>query len=190
MYGEPYASLAEMKDRFDIVDDDDDDKLERAITAASTGVDRYCRRQFNRGAAPEEREYDPIFPGLLFVDDIHDLDGLLIDGAPLDTAAVRPEPIGGLRDGVPGWPYWKLRSRGRTGPRWSGPVRVTAWWGWAAVPAPVREATAIAASEIFKTKDAPFGVAGWNDFGIITVRENPQVKGLLNPYRRKGVRIA
>jgi hypothetical protein len=62
-------------------------------------------------------------------------------------------------------------------------VQVTAQWGWAAVPDSVKQATKILAAEIFRLKDAPLGVAGFNDFGPVRVREVPQVSMLLKRYR-------
>jgi hypothetical protein len=61
-------------------------------------------------------------------------------------------------------------------------VEVTGVFGWPAVPAPVVQATMLVASELFRLRDAPFGVAGFGEFGAVRVRENPKVAALLDPY--------
>jgi hypothetical protein len=54
----------------------------------------------------------------------------------------------------------------------------------------VTEACRIAAEEIFKLRDTPFGIGGYGDFGVIRVRDNPFTSRLLNPYRRSAVLVA
>jgi hypothetical protein len=46
----------------------------------------------------------------------------------------------------------------------------------------VHEACLIVASETVKLRDAPFGVAGYGDYGAIRVRNNPMAMGMLAPY--------
>jgi hypothetical protein len=46
------------------------------------------------------------------------------------------------------------------------------------------------AEETFKMKDAPFGVAGFSDFGAVRVRDNPKVMSLLNRYIRTPILTA
>jgi hypothetical protein len=63
-------------------------------------------------------------------------------------------------------------------------VQITALWGWAAVPAAVKQATFIVAADLWKAKDAAFGVAGFGEFGAVRVgsRINPQAQVLLAPF--------
>jgi hypothetical protein len=42
------------------------------------------------------------------------------------------------------------------------------------------------AEELYKLKDAPYGVAGWSQYGAIRVRENPKVAELLADYSLNG----
>ena len=89
-------------------------------------------------------------------------------------------------DGATGWPYTSLRAVGsRTWPTATlrPAVQITATWGWAAVPVPVKQATLLLAAEAFKSKDAPFGVAAFGEFGPLRVRANPMVAQLLARYR-------
>jgi hypothetical protein len=66
---------------------------------------------------------------------------------------------------------------------------VTARWGWSAVPAAVKTATVLRAVNLFKRKDAPHGVAGFDGFGVVRLRQDPDVMVLLQPYARQS-RIA
>ena len=45
-------------------------------------------------------------------------------------------------------------------------IQVTGVFGWPAVPLAVKQAALIAAADLFKLKDAPFGVAGFGEFGV------------------------
>jgi hypothetical protein len=90
--------------------------------------------------------------------------------------------------GRPGWPYWEIRSTllSRFFPTWQQrqSVQVTAQWGWTTIPEPVKQACLVLAAETFKLKDAPFGVAGFSDFGAVRVRDNPMVARMLTPFQR------
>ncbi len=68
-------------------------------------------------------------------------------------------------------------------------MQITGIWGWATVPAAIRQATLIAAAEIFKLKDAPFGVTGFGDLGIVRIQANPMVARLVGPYIRNPVLV-
>lgn len=186
--GEPYASLSQLKVWLTIPDEDDadDTKLTQALASASRGVTRFCRRQFHRAEEASPRRYRPISAALLHVHDFYTLEELTIGGTAFDEAVWQLAPEDGIRDGEPGWPWWKIRGAFTPGQR----VEVRARWGWEQVPDPVQESTLITAAEIFKLKDAPFGVAGSDDFGLIRVRDNHRVTTMLAPYRRTGVRIA
>ncbi|MEV2277711.1 hypothetical protein AB0I72_19205 [Nocardiopsis sp. NPDC049922] len=201
--GDDYATLSELKDWFrpTIVDTADDDRLTAALTAASRGVEKFCRRQFNQTATATARRYRPTSAALVMVDDFHTITDLVVetdttgDGT-FDTtwtsADYELEPLDGLQDGVEGWPFWRVRAVSDrafpAGRRTT--VRVTAQWGWAAVPDPVAEATLVTAADLFKMSDAPFGVHGSDDFGLIRVRENYRALTLLAPYRKTTTRIA
>ena len=111
--------------------------------------------------------------------------GLVVGGTAYAADTFTLEPENGVVDGEPGWPFWRIY-----GDDLSGRVEVTATWGWAAVPAPVVEAAYMTAIEIYKMRDAPFGVQGMTDFGLIRIRDNARTSSLLNPYRRHAVVVA
>lgn len=197
--GTSYATVEALKARLQIVDDSENDALESALATASRGIESYCGRQFNRDDTTSPRLFQPA-RHLAIVDDFHTTDGLVIETDPRqdgsftttwEAADYQLEPLNGVVDGQPGWPWWKIRTAGRRHhfpPCGIGAhratLRVTAQWGWATVPAPVVESCLIIAAECWKLKDAPLGVAGVADFGVLRVRDNPMVGTKLGPYQR------
>ncbi|GIH07421.1 hypothetical protein Rhe02_54880 [Rhizocola hellebori] len=202
--GDAYATLEELQDRLGGVQSGaDDDKMEAALLVAARGIEKVCRRQFNRSTVATARLYYPQRSGLLVVDDFHTTTGLIVaidtgDDATyettLTTADYQVEPLNGIVDGEEGWPYWRIRlMRSATPiPRRSlrAPAQVTAQPGWTAVPEPIKEANRAVAEEVFKLKDAPWGVAGAGEWGTIRVRENPMVMAMIARYRRDPVLVA
>ena len=69
-------------------------------------------------------------------------------------------------------------------------VQVTGTWGFGNdVPAPIREATLLLASRQPSARDAPFGIAGNAEHGELQTisAQDPDVKQLIQPYRRFGL---
>jgi hypothetical protein len=195
-----YATVQALKTRFGISDTTDDASLSEALSAASRTIERFCRRQFNDAGSATARTFFPLSKTLAHIHDFHTVTGLVVktdasDSGTFDTTwsstDYQLEPLDGIRDGVTGWPYWKIRAVfTQYFYDWRrASLQVTARWGWSTVPAPVKESCLILAEEIWKTKDAPFGVAGVGDFGPIRVRNNPKVQDMLMPYRRDAVRV-
>lgn len=200
--GDSYAQISELKPRLNITDTDDDARLTEALDAASRDVERFTRRQFNMTSSATSRVYEPLHDRLVLVDDFHTTSSLEVAvdtaedgtyGTVLSSSKYALEPRNGVVEGVPGWPFWRIRAydldafpvaQGRA------TVQVTAEWGWAEVPAPIKEATLVQAAELFKLADAPFGVAGFGEFGAVRVRPNPKVTQLLAPYQLYTVGVA
>ena len=67
-------------------------------------------------------------------------------------------------------------------------VRVVGSWGYCTTgsqPQAVTRACLLLATRYFKRKDAPFGVVGTPELGFLRVTaRDPEVRALLNPYRR------
>ena len=192
-----YASLSELKSRMSVTTSTTDAQLEAALVAASRNVDDHCDRWFGTETVATARLYYPLSTGIVFTDDFHTTDGLVVkDDAGNDgtyettwaSADYQLEPLNGIVDGETGWPYNRIKAvASRAYPVDTAriaPVQVTAKWGWAAVPSAVKEATLILAEALYKLKDAPHGVAGFDAFGSVRVRENPYVSMLLRKYER------
>lgn len=205
--GDSYATLALLKTRLNIANSntDDDAALTSALAAASLEIEGITGRQFNDAGSATARVYYPDDLANIIVDDFSTVTGLIVaadysNGTSYATviaaANYQVEPLNGVVDGTPGWPFYRIRAIQTWYPLWlatigypRASVQITARWGWAAVPTPVVEACLQMAESIFKMKEAPFGVAGTDAFGTIRVRENPMVTSLLQRYIRSPILI-
>lgn len=177
--------------------------LERAINAASRSVDRWCGRRFWQDSAVATRTYPAYSPTRVLVDDISTRTGLVVatgvDGVSFGTTwtagtdfILEPrnaDKVGGTDTADP-HAFWQLVSIGREWPRYGdiSTIQVTARFGWSSCPAEVEQATILKAAQLFKRKDAPFGVAGFGEFGAVRItRNDPDVIDLLSPHRRSRV---
>lgn len=204
--GETYVTLAELKDYLQIADSKTslDDALTSALESATAEIERHCNRQFNKAETATPRVYAPGTCRSADVDDFYTTTGLVVEvdsngdgtfATTVPSSAYELYPYSGVVEGQPGWPYYKLSLVGGT--RFpalyngrTGTLRVTAQWGWDAVPAPVQQACLIIAAETFQLKDAPFGVAGMDQFGtVLRVRDNRIASGKLARYVRNRVMV-
>jgi hypothetical protein len=195
--GGPYSTRAKLKRRMGIPDSNtaQDTDCDDELASASSAINKFCGRQFGQATELSARSF-PMDSTGVDIDDVYDLAGLLIDGVAYSTDTHTALPLDGVHDGVPGWPYERLESAWATHPiyaalrNWpSMRVVVTALWGWAEVPADIERACLMLASDGLKSKDAPFGVAGFGDY-VVRVRANPKVAELLAPYVREPVKVA
>jgi hypothetical protein len=69
------------------------------------------------------------------------------------------------------WPYSHLNR-----------VQVNATWGWDYVPPEVQQASLMLCTDIYKSKDTPWGMAGTAESGMVRVQSNPWAVELLRPY--------
>lgn len=192
--GDPYITTPELAEYLGITGSGDVLLVEQSAAAASRQIERYCGRQFNTTTSATARVYRTNRCDLVRVDDFHTTTGLVVksdtadDGTydtTWDTTDYVLEPFGGIEDGVSGFPYRTIRAV-ETRAFYTGArprVEVTAQWGWTAVPDVVKQATYILAAQLFGLKNATLGVAGFGDFGVVRVRDIPQVAALLDPLR-------
>jgi hypothetical protein len=193
-----YCSVEELKSRLNITDTTDDFELMLAVQAASRFVDEICGRYFWRGT--DTRTYVPESIWRQSVDDLVSVTTLKVDqdgdGAYEQTwtagtdyaLEVAPGRYNNASKGE-AWPYtgFVAVNSGKLLPfiwpwRHLDAVQVAGTFGWPAVPLAVKQAALIAAADLFKLKDAPFGVAGISDLGIMRVTTNSQVYALLGRY--------
>lgn len=176
-----------------------------AITAASRDVDAYCHRHFYNTTSGVQYFYgDYTNPAVITFDDM-DLattGGLtvLTDTGYLGTYPTAwtsgtdyfLEPVNQSVDGIEGWPYTSMRAlQGKVWPprldQWQRPtVKITGTWGWTAAPEQVTLATTILAGRYYKRGEAIFGTAGFDQFGAVRLRDDPDVCHLLNPFVKGG----
>lgn len=207
--GDSYATRAELKRRLDnmtVATWDLD--IDNALAVSSRSIEKVCRRQFNLASSATARVYYPCDGCRAEVDDFYTTVGLIVatdgdnDGTYETTWAstdYQLEPLNGIVGGELGWPSWVIRavaarrfwyptSYGYTYRR--APLQVTAKWGWAAVPAGVKEACLAVAEDIFKLKEAPFGVAASAEWGVLRVRMNPVAMDMIGKYILDPVLVA
>lgn len=183
-----------------IDDNEDDVQLQTATAAANQAVAEYCGRVFDKTATADAsaRTFWPESQSMCIVTDFWETSVLAVkvdfgdDGVYDTTWTLNTdfflEPLNGLVDGQ-AWPYSRIVSvRGQLFPCWSRrpSVQVTAAWGWASIPAAVKQAAFIKAGKLFRRKDSIDGViGGFADFTPLRIssREDPDVVSLLAPFQ-------
>lgn len=185
-----YVELATLQLQVGAQNTADTALLEKARTAASRRIDRRCGRRFYADAAATARTFNPVGRVLwtgdgekLLLPDISSLVGLVVEvGSGSTFTAVTDYETGpedALTEGGPvewllrlGSGCWSTGRRGR--------VRITAKWGWPAVPPEVVEATLLLAARLYKRKSSPDGTAGVGEWGPIRVSKlDPDVESLI-----------
>lgn len=176
----------------------DDDQLALAVTDASRIVDQFCNRQFGKVDSATARVWTAEWDRrrrqwLIDVDDIWSVSDLTImvdddDDQVFDQEItdyrlwpIQPEP------GRP-WTRILVKTDSTVQPSCAeGAVRVTANYGWAAVPTPIKTATLIEGARIFMRRVASFGIAGSPETGseLRLLRDvDVDAQKALVPYRR------
>lgn len=178
----------------------DDTELALAVTAASRVIDEFCGRQFGSTAAVEARIYSAEWDRvrrrwIVDTDDIATATGLLV--------AVDDDDTQTFDGSITDYRLWPFNNDENSGRPWTriivnsdsaispscaeGAVQVTATWGWAAVPTPVKNATLIEANRIFQRRVSPYGIAGSPETGseLRLLRSvDVDAQKILQPYRR------
>jgi hypothetical protein len=199
-----YASLAEVKATMNLDGESfADADLQRAITAASRGLDTLAHRRFYKDTDDTSvRYYTADECSKLRIDDVIDVAEIATDAdgngtfGDLWTANTDYvlEPLNAPADG---WPWTTVRAH-RLG-SFSFPtcypraVRVTGQFGWENVPDGIKEATVILSSKLMlRTREAPFGVVSYGMEGAAAhiARTDPDVMFLAGPYIRHRVSVA
>ena len=195
-----YCTLAEIKAFVNIVDSNDDNELEDAVNSASRQIDAYCGRKFYADGSTSAKVYRTRNPYMVVVDDISTSTGLVLkyddsDDGIYETTVASTDfillPLNGEAFGIDGLGFTSIElltygphdyptTHTNKRPR----VQVTANWGFAAVPEPVRQACLMLSSENFAMRNTPLGIAGVGEFGVLAVRQNRQITRMLDPYRR------
>lgn len=189
--GDPYATLDDLKAYLGMQEDTRFEASQtQALASVSGEIELYCNRQFNKTSVATAREFPIFYAGYVNLDDFWNTTDLVIDSGPPYAGNYGPTdfdlyPLNGVVDGQPGWPYNKIKLLPTGSPISLVPgkrLRVTAQWGWSAVPAAIKQACLIMAAATFQSKDAPFGVIGSDQWGSIRVRDNQMAKDKIDRY--------
>jgi hypothetical protein len=188
-----YGDLPTLKEKLGIEADDDtrDSLLNKALAAASRSIDKTCGRRFWLDPVAVQRRFNPrgrvvreCDGDLFLVDDIGSITGLIVEtGSGASFTAVtgyETSPDNALLDGKPITGLLLVNGIWGTS---SSRVRVTARFGWPAVPDDIGEAALIQASRLYKRKDSPEGVMGSAEWGVVRLsRRDPDVWALIEPF--------
>lgn len=165
---------------------------ESAIETASRSIEQYCGREFHPTSS-SARYYDTRDGVYVWIDDAVSISSVEIDegdsGTYTATTDFQALPHGGRGVLLGAVPYNALKALSLN--VWptlndrEGAVKVTAVWGWAAVPTPVKRACAVYAHEMLRDREATFGGVLATTEGVAIGARIPQrVRDLLAPYRR------
>jgi len=198
-----YATRNQVKAalRIGTADTADDELIDNCTEAASRLIDGYANRQFWAVGSATTRIYTAENEFYCNIDDVYSTASLVLKTSTMadgvfdvtwSTTDYQLEPLNQVLDGQ-SWSYTKIRAVGdylfptvNANYGSEALVQLTAFFGWAAVPAPITQACIIQASRIFKRYDSPLGVAGFGDLGAIRVSRflDPDMQQLVEPFRR------
>ncbi len=195
-----YCTLSGLKSFVGIGDGNDDTLLEDSVEAASRQIDAFCGRVFYADANVSARKYYTNDPYRLRVDDFSTATGLIVkyddnDDGTYETTVAATDfqllPLNSVAGGILTTPYYIIELISTSVHEWPldlssnrATAEITAKWGWSAVPEPIRQATLMLSSELFAMRNAPLGVAGVGDFGVVNIQQNREITRLLAPFRK------
>lgn len=203
-----YCTVAQLAARLSsdatAVSDRHDEALQAAVDAAARKIDGHCGRFFYAEQTAVARYYWPTWDRQLRrwvvnIDDCWSITSVKFDGGDDGTYettwAATTDYIARPRaneviDGITGWPTTRLVLRSstsiRTRPGDFEPVEVLGKGGWEHTPPGVAEANLIVAAQLAAMRQAPFGVAGFGEFGAVQVRDIKPARDLLVPLCKVG----
>lgn len=186
-------SLDEYKEARRMRDPLDDTELARLITVASRWLANELGREFYQatGAVVSSRKFDPPRGSTeVLVDDFSTVTGLVVVDAGT-TLTIDSDfavsPVNGRSASGETVAYYRLCKFNEA--EWSnteqGPtVVVTALWGWASVPAPVKQGVIQIVGDLLTSRDNSFGIVGI-DAGLASrLKLNTYVEALSGDYAR------
>lgn len=165
----------------------DDDLIGDALAAAEQELDNRCARRFVVAAGSTARTFAPGPSDLLIIWDCIAVASVVENGVTLTVGAdYQLEPLNGLSVSGESVPFTALRRRDRwwysDGAR--ATVTVTGSWGWASIPAPIREACKIIAKDAYQARDTRGGIVAVVDSGAFSERDGRLVRQAIRDYRR------
>ena len=186
-----YTTLAELKSYIGLSGSGQDTNLENAINGASRQIDAITGRFFYQTSS-ESKFFTPVNVLFLEVPDISTPSGLVVqldttdDGSYDKTLTIdtdfylKPIDAGNQVEIA----ILDTRSSERFDPTIVKNVKITAQFGYSAVPKSIKQATLIQGLRLFKRKDAPFNILGNEQTGQIELfnKFDPDARELIKGY--------
>jgi len=198
-----YCTLAELKTYLGLSGSGQDDNLENAVEAGSREIDAICGRFFYQTSS-EDKYFTPINQYEISVPDISTPSGLAVytdttDNGTHDTTLTintdfytKPLDAGNEVGGVQYQPITHItildkRSSERFNPDIVKNIKITAQWGWSAVPNAIQQATLLQSTRLFKRKDTPFSTYGNPETGVgeLFNKFDPDAMKLIKAYIKR-----
>lgn len=191
-------TLDEAREFLTISDTADDSLIAALVLAASASARNYCGRDFEVDATQSAtaRYFTPESCFSAKIDDCWSITAVATDDADdgtwstswasTDWYAMSADKASGQSPyGGSGWPYTHLHAvESREFPYVARPaLKVTAKWGWTALPSAVNLAVKMLVNEAYKARDGGYDTFT-TDGGFTIIRGNRVVRDLLAPYRR------
>lgn len=189
-----YCNLESLKaaDRLNILDTASDALLSDVIEAVSRWIDEKTGRIFY-SVASSARYYTAVDYSVVFADDFQSVSAVATDDN--NDGVYEVVWTTGDYEAIPynlrsGWPYEGIEtksygdynfSRNKKG------VKITAVWGWAAVPSNIEQACLLQAERLWKRFATPLGSSAMSALGEMRLqipKADPDVEMLLAPFVR------
>jgi hypothetical protein len=187
-----YVTLAEAKAFIGRQSADMDAVLTTLTTVGSRWVDTKAGRRFYADSTATARVFRPTTCAMVPIDDAHTITIVETDdgddgtyATTWTTADYQTLPLNGVgSNGLTGWPTTKLQAvESLDFPMYHAraSVRVTAKWGWTAVPADVKQACLYYVHRLFFLRSTPGGFAESTEFAQ-PIRSLRDIESMLSPY--------
>lgn len=179
-----YVTAEGLRSYLRIDDSADDTFLALWATTVSRNVDDFCGRQFGKVGTVEAREYATRYDRHLRcwvaeIDDVQTVASMIVlDENATELTDYVLSPVNALKKGKP---YERIAVEV------SGPLTISALWGWTDVPAAVPTGAYLQAARLAARRDSPFGIAGSpSEQGEIRLlaQLDPDFRTSLKPLRR------
>lgn len=171
-----------------------DELLEKTITAVSRKIDNHCARHFFQ--VTETRYFTAGQNYRISIDDVYTASGLALytddgaDGTYENTWATTDYnllPTNALTKGLPYTSIERTLLGSFAYPKYRNAIKLTASYGWAAIPAPVNIACIMQAHRIAKRFVTPLGESAATAVGTIKLsipHLDPDIMAMLEDYVR------
>lgn len=194
------CTVQEVRSWLGIADAADDVELTLARDAAQDAVRSYCGYGFDLDGSATAKVFAATSPkvldlsavglsigsstGLAIATDVNDDGTYATSWASTDWQL---EPLNGTGPGGATWPTTQIRAIGDysfpVGGSGRARVRVTARWGWPAVPGRVKTATILLAAAWHQRRMTMTGRSGFEGFFQSAIRDDQTIADLLDPFR-------